>query len=74
MGLQSFLIMLKLVFVLAVLYTTGSACSPDAGQLLQVEGCGSAAAYCTVAKTGTEFLCLYLLVLLTLNNLIMIFS
>lgn len=56
MGLQSFLITLKLVFVLSVLYTTGPACSPDAGQLLQVEGCGSAAACCTVAETGTALI------------------
>lgn len=48
--------MVKLVFVLSVLYTTGPACSPDDRQLLQVEGRGSAAAYCTVAKTGTAFI------------------
>lgn len=53
MGFQGFLVILKLVFVLSVLYTTGPACSPDAGQLLQVEGCGSAATYGSMAKTGT---------------------
>lgn len=56
MGLPSLLITLKLVFVLSVLYTTGPACSPDAVQLLQAEGRGSAAAYCSVAKTGTALI------------------
>lgn len=57
--------MLKLVFVLSVLYTAGPACSPDARQLLQVEGRGSAAAYCTVAKTGTAVIFLSVIYLLT---------
>lgn len=37
---------------LVVLYSAGASCSPDSGQFIQTEACGSAALNSVMEKTG----------------------